>query len=77
LLERASLGTRARATRPNGQVDTTAIRQSYVKPNKTAADTGAICEAVGRFVPIKTREQQVILAASGQGFAGATVHGDG
>jgi transposase len=39
----------------------------YVKRNKTdAADAEAICEAVGRpnmrFVPIKTREQQGILA---------------
>lgn len=39
----------------------------YVKRNKTdAADAEAICEAVGRpnmrFVPIKTREQQAVLA---------------
>jgi transposase len=39
----------------------------YVKRNKTdAADATAICEAVGRpnmrFVPVKTREQQGILA---------------
>jgi transposase len=39
----------------------------YVKRNKTdAADAEAICEAVGRpnmrFVPIKTIEQQSILA---------------
>lgn len=41
--------------------------KSYVKRNKIdAADAEAICEAVGRpnmrFVPIKTREQQGILA---------------
>lgn len=39
----------------------------YVKRNKTAAaDAEAICEAVARpnmrFVPIKTREQQSVLA---------------
>jgi transposase len=39
----------------------------YVKRNKTdAADAEAICEAVGRpnmrFVPIKTRDQQAVLA---------------
>ena len=49
----------------------------YVKRNKTdAADAEAICEAVARpnmrFVPIKTIEQQSILAlASGTGAVGA------